>query len=461
VGSDLTGNHLDSNDSAINDSAINDSAINDSAINDSAINDSAINDSAINDSAINDSAAGNLLRAWADIGSGGRATLDAVDLWLVELGFIQPVETAQGVHRSRPVVVVRLRGHDGDLPVEGWGEGAALADTTYDREDVALSWATLKSSLIPALMDLAAGDGGRLARPSRLGAVRRAAPTAPLSFAAIEMAVADFHLRAERRTLAQVLGVEGRSVPIGAVVGRIEPLSALVEQVIGLRGQGFSRVKVKIGPGWDLEPLEAIRRSLPDRAVLALQADANGAYSAGDLGHLATLDRFDLLCLEQPFDRNDLATHRLLAHRITTPICLDESIDSPESAREALATGASSVICIKPSRLGGLGATLDLVESCTRSGVPLWMGGMFESGYARGVNTTLAALPGFAWPGDLSPATSYLEHDLATGADPERTGPDRVLSALPPLSGGLGGPPDVGILEQYGVKHRTFDVGAK
>ncbi len=428
VGSDLTGHHLDSSHPIANDSTSSDQK------------------------------AGNLLRAWADIGSGERATLDAVDLWLVELGFARPVETAQGVHRSRPVVVVRLRGHDGGLPVEGWGEGAALADTTYDLEDAALSWATLETSLIPALMGLAAGDGGRLARPSRLEAVRRAAPTAPLSFAALEMAVADAHLRAERRTLAHVLGVEGRSVPIGAVVGRIEPSSALVDQVVRLRDQGFSRVKVKIGPGWDLEPLEAIRRSLPDRALLALQADANGAYSAGDLDHLAALDRFDLLCLEQPFDRNDLATHRLLAGRMTTPICLDESIDSPESAREALATGACSVICVKPSRLGGLGATLDLVESCTRAGIPLWMGGMFESGYARGVNTTLAALPGFAWPGDLSPAGSYLQRDLVPAADLERTGPNQDLSALLPLGGGVGGPPDVATLERYGVKHRTFEV---
>ncbi len=270
--------------------------------------------------------------------------------------------------------------------------------------------------------------------------------------------MADLHLRAERRTLAQVLGVEGRSVLIGAVVGRIEPLGALVDQVVSLSDQGFSRVKVKIGPGWDLEPLEAIRRSLPDPALLALQADANGAYSAGDLGHLAALDRFDLLCLEQPFDRDDLATHRLLADRMTTPICLDESVDSPESAREALATGACSVICVKPSRLGGLGATLDLVESCTRSGVPLWMGGMFESGYARGVNTTLAALPGFAWPGDLRPASSYLQRDLVAAADPERTGPNRALRARPPSGGGIGGPPDVGTLERYGAKHRTFHV---
>jgi O-succinylbenzoate synthase len=397
-----------------------------------------------------------LSRAWADIGSAGTPTLEAIDLWLVELGFAQPVQTARGVHRSRPVVVVRLRGHDGSRAVEGWGEGAALADATYDPEDAARSWIALEDSLIPALIELVARDGGRLAGPSGLEVVRRAAPTSPLSFAALEMAVADLHLRAERRTLAAVLGVEGRPVPVGAVAGRIEPIRDLVAEVGRLRDLGFARVKLKIGPGWDIGPLDAVRRSAPD---LALQVDANGSYSGADLDHLVALDRFDLLCLEQPFDRADLDTHRLLAQRTSTPICLDESIDSPASARRALEMGACSVICVKPSRLGGLGATLDLVEWCTLAGVPLWMGGMFESGYARGVNTAVAALPGFAWPGDLSPARSYLRHDLVRPTstnEPERIGRHHLLSARPPLSGGLGGPPDLGILERYGVQHRTF-----
>jgi O-succinylbenzoate synthase len=164
-----------------------------------------------------------------------------------------------------------------------------------------------------------------------------------------------------------------------------------------------------------------------------------------------------LLCLEQPFDRGDLEAHARLAERVTTPICLDESIDSPESARRALAMGACSVVCVKPSRLGGIGAALDLVEVCAATRVPLWMGGMFESGYARGVNTTMAALPGFTWPGDLSPARWYLGDDLVPGPELARTGADGGLVAAVPAGPGMGPPPDLGALRKYAERHHRFE----
>ncbi len=253
------------------------------------------------------------------------------------------------------------------------------------------------------------------------------------------MAVADAHLRAEDRPWAAVLGVEGVGVALGAVVGQFAALDDLVAEVQRLHRQGYIRVKVKIGPGWDVEPLQAVTRAVPG---LFVQADANGSYTKDDLGHLVGLDRFGLLCLEQPFDRADLASHRLLAGRLATPICLDESIDSPDSARQALDTGACSVVCIKPSRLGGLGNALELVQSCSQTQVPLWMGGMFETGYARGVNTALAALPGFTWAGDLSPAGSYLGEDLVPGPELNRRQPDGVLCTVAPRGAGMGPRPD-------------------
>ena len=420
---------------------------------------------------------GDLRRAWASIGSGsgsgagraagsgagsssgsGRApgpglTLDAVDLWSVEAGFIRPVRTARGEHRSRPLVLVQLHGRAGGLEVEGWGECAALADPTYDNEDAISALAVLEGSLVPALAAETTRAGAVLPGPSGLDPVRRVAPGAPLAFAALEMAVADAHLRAEGRTLAQVLGVEERPVPIGAVVGQSATIGALLDEVGMLADQGYARVKMKIGPGWDLEPIGAVTG---EDSTLQLQVDANGSYARSDIGHLSRLDQFGLLCLEQPFGRHDLGSHRLLADRITTPVCLDESIDSADAARRALATGACSVVCVKPSRLGGLGAALDLIQSCTEASVPLWMGGMFESGYARGVNATLAVLPGFAWPGDLSPAGSYLEVDPAPGSVPTPSAPGGTLCVLPPSSGGLGRPPEVGILEERRTEWRRI-----
>jgi o-succinylbenzoate synthase len=202
--------------------------------------------------------------------------------------------------------------------------------------------------------------------------------------------------------------------------------------------------------------LEAVTGAFPD---LAVQADANGSYTGSDMDHLAKLDRFGLLCLEQPFDRTDLAGHLRLSELIHTPICLDESLDSVDAARRALDMGACSVVCIKPARLGGLGPALDLVASCTASGTPLWMGGMFESGYARGVNTTLAALPGFSWPGDLSPARGYLGADLVPAPQLQRSGPGGALACVVPRGTGMGTPPDPSRFGGYVVRHDRIEVG--
>jgi o-succinylbenzoate synthase len=396
---------------------------------------------------------------WKDLGHGPPVVLDAVDLWTVDLPFRATVRTARGTHRARPLVLVHLRGRtvpDGatdGAPVEGWGECAALADTAFDAEDVDRSLAVLEHHLVPELLAHTAAHEGTVVGPSGLGPVRRAGPDAPLSFASLEMAVADIHLRSRGRSLAELLGVEGRSVELGAVCGQAASVGTLVAEVGTLVDQGYGRVKLKIGPGWDVAPLEAVRQAFP---ALGIQADANGSYTASDADRLPALDRFGLLCLEQPLDRHDLDGHAALADRMTTPICLDEGADSPARVFEALELGACSVVCVKPSRLGGLGAALDVVERCTSAGVPLWMGGMFESGYARGVNTAVAALPGFSWPGDLSPSRAYLGDDLVPGPRLSRPRPRRALTAALPGGPGMGPPPDPVVLGRYGTCRRLF-----
>jgi O-succinylbenzoate synthase len=329
---------------------------------------------------------------WAGLGRDATVAVDAVELWTVELPFVGPVATAKGVHRSRPLVLVHLLGHaegtestrgEGTTravrPVEGWGECAALADSTFDEEDVARSLEVLRRDLVPALIDRMASGGAALPGPSELDNVHRAAPDSPLAFATLEMAVADAHLRAEQRSLAELLGVEGRVVEAGAVVGTAATVADLLAAVGRLVDQGYSRVKVKIAPGWDVEPVSALAEAYPD---LRLQVDANGSYrpedgNSGGAGavdadgsRLAGLDRFGLLCIEQPFDRADLGAHARLAATMSTPICLDESLDSPERVDQALAMGACSVVCVKPARLGGLGAALSVIDRCRRAGVP-------------------------------------------------------------------------------------------
>lgn len=386
-----------------------------------------------------------LAERWAGIGSGQTVGLLAIQLWQVDLPFLRPVATAKGTHRHRPLVLVHVVATASGALVEGWGECAALSDTTYDGEDVTRALALLRHALVPALVDLAPVGGAPLPRPSDLAVVRRSAPDAILAFAALEMAVADAHLRAEGRSLAGALGGTVRQVPVGAVVGQFDTVDRLLAEVGPLVEAGYGRVKMKIGPGWDLGPVEAVRNRFPQ---LRLQVDANGSYRRDQADHLAELDPFDLLCIEQPLEPWDLDGHADLAARLSTPICLDESFDSPRSVRTALEAGACSVVCVKPARLGGIGAALEVMDHCVAHRVPMWMGGMFESGYGRAVNATLASLPGFTWPGDLSPARSYLGEDLVPaaplhpGAAVTRAVPDATEGVRAQGSGGTP-PPDL------------------
>jgi O-succinylbenzoate synthase len=389
--------------------------------------------------------------AWAALGRDSELDVQAVELRVVELGFRRPVRTARGEHRRRPVVLVRVTGTGPRGPVEGWGECAALADTTYDSEDVDGAWGNLEGALVPALLQ-ACRTEGRLLGPSELGSVRESAPEARLAFAALEMAVADAHLRAAGVSFAELVGIDPeRPVAAGAVVGQATTTAELVDRVGSLVAGGFARVKVKIGPGADLDPVAAVRAAFPE---LLLQVDANESYLEADTAHLAGLDEFGLLCIEQPFPRDQLAAHARLATHLTTPICLDESLSSPATVAGALEMGACSVVCVKPARLGGIGAALETVRACAATGVPLWIGGMFESSFARQVNAVIASLPGFSWPGDLSWPGGYLTEDLVAWP----TTPSAMVK--PPAVPGLGPAPDALIVDRLTVRRARLESAA-
>jgi len=386
--------------------------------------------------------------AWSVLGGDGRVALEAVELHRVEVGFRRPVRTSRGVHRRRPLVLVRVLGTtDHGEAVEGWGECAALADSAYDPEDAEGAASTLEHVLVPSLLASAATSGGCLPPVAALPALRSGAPEAPLAYAALEMAVADAHLRAAGLPLADLLGIPDRPVLAGAVVGRYEVEEELLARVGDLVAAGYPRVKLKIGPGGDVGPVGAVRRHHPD---LLLQVDANESYTEADADRLAALDEFGLLCIEQPFDRRDLGAHARLASRLRTPVCLDEGLSSPAAVATALDLGACSVVCVKPARLGGIAATLATVAACRRRGVPLWIGGMFESAYARGVNAAVAGLPGFAWPGDLGPASDYLDETLvATRRGAPATVGGLVAVEVPRVPG-MGPPPDLEAVVRLG-----------
>ncbi|MEO5679749.1 MAG: o-succinylbenzoate synthase [Acidimicrobiales bacterium] len=350
--------------------------------------------------------------------------VEAVELRQVRLPLVRPFVTASGAAVARSSLLVRVLTDQG----EGWGECAALEEPLYTSEYVDAAEEVTRRHLVPRLLgagEVGADDVARLLRPVQ---------GHPMAKAAVEMAVLDAELRAAGRSLAWRLGATRPSVDCGVAVGFAPTLAALLDEVGGYLDEGYRRVKLKIHPGADLEPVAAVRERFGD---VALQVDANGAYAVEDWPRLAALDPFDLLLVEQPVAVDDLLGAAEVARRIRTPVCLDESITSASSAATALALGACSVVNVKPGRVGGLLEAVRIHDLCLAAGVPVWCGGMLETGLGRAANLALAGLPGFTLPGDLSGSARYFTCDLTDPFVPEAgrlrvpTGPGLGVAPLP------------------------------
>jgi O-succinylbenzoate synthase len=323
-----------------------------------------------------------------------------VELRRVNLPLVTPFRTSSGSLAEREALLVRVATDTGH---EGWGECAAFADPTYTSEYVDGAADVLERFLVPALFargDVAVED---------LGPSLSWVQGHHMAKAALETALLDATLRAEGRSLSSFLGGVRTAVGAGVAVGIAGSLGALLDAVDAYVSQGYRRIKLKVEPGWDIEPVRAVRERFPD---LALQVDANGAYSVGDAEHLAALDPFDLLLIEQPLPAHDLVGHAEVARRLRTPICLDESIESADDAAAAIALGACSVVNVKPGRVGGYLEARRVHDVCSAAGVAVWCGGMLETGIGRAANTALAAMPNFTLPGDLSASDRYYARDI-------------------------------------------------
>jgi len=227
--------------------------------------------------------------------------------------------------------------------------------------------------------------------------------------AVVEMAAWDLYARQQRLPLWQVLGGSGQPVASGVSIGIQDSLSELVERVKIEREAGYQRIKIKIKPGWDVDAVEALRSRF---GAIPLMVDANAAYTLADADHLARLDAYDLMMIEQPLDYDDVADHVVLQRRLATPVCLDESITSARIAAQAVESGACRIINIKPGRIGGFGESIRVHDACAAHGVPVWHGGMLESGVGRAANLHLATLANFRLPGDIAASKRYFVPDL-------------------------------------------------
>lgn len=358
--------------------------------------------------------------------------IESVELHRVEVPLVRPFETSFGRETVREALLVRVRTDAG----EGWGECVAGREPFYSSEYVDGAVAVMQRHLVPALLEAppveappvegadgserrAEGHHGAAGATEAIGSVPLAASVAPtLAFvaghrmakAALESAVLDAELRAQGRSMGDCFGAVRDWVDCGVSVGIAPTLEELLDEAVGYLEQGYRRIKLKIKPGWDLTPVGAVRELLGPKGLL--QVDANTAYTAADIPLLAELDDFGLLLIEQPFAEEDLATHARLAEACETPVCLDESILGVTTALDAIERGATSVINIKPGRMGGYLEALRVHEACLGVEVPVWCGGMLETGVGRAANVALAALPGFVLPGDTSASDRYYAEDL-------------------------------------------------
>jgi len=326
--------------------------------------------------------------------------LEAVELRRIRLPLVSPFRTSFGTETVRDILLVRAITSE----AEGWAECVAMSEPLYSSEYVDAAEAVIRRHLLPRLF--AIDDVTANAVAPALAAVKGH----PMAKAAVETAVLDAELRSTGIRLADYLGAVTDVVDAGVSVGIMDSIPILLDAVDGYLDEGYRRIKLKIEPGWDVEPVRAVRERYGDE--LLLQVDANTAYSLDDARHLARLDAFDLLLIEQPLDEDDVLGHAKLAQLIKTPVCLDESITSARSAAAAIELGACAIVNIKPGRVGGYLEARRIHDVCAAHGVPVWCGGMLETGIGRAANVALAALPNFTLPGDTSASNRYYETDV-------------------------------------------------
>ena len=343
--------------------------------------------------------------------------ITGVELRTIRMPLVSPFQTSFGVEEARTAVLIRVvgktvnstaGGHDDTVDVQGWGECVAMELPLYSSEFTDGAAEVLRRFLIPRLLEFSAAGNDVTAEV--VDAVLAPVVGHRMAKAALEMAVLDAQLRGTGQSLAGYFGAARSRVPSGVSVGIQPSIPALLDVVSEYLAEGYQRIKLKIQPGWDVGPVEAVRERFGE--LILLQVDANAAYTLADARTLRRLDAFDLLLIEQPLPEDDLRQHSELARLIRTPICLDESIVSVRAAADAIALRACQVINIKAGRVGGYLNARRIHDVCQANGIPVWCGGMLETGLGRAANAALAALPGFTLPGDISASDRFYEQDI-------------------------------------------------
>jgi O-succinylbenzoate synthase len=325
--------------------------------------------------------------------------IERLELRLLKLPLVHFFETSFGRIDDKHFIIVRV---DGD-GATGYGECVAEQDPYYSAETNETCWHIIADFIAPRVL------GAAFEHPREIFPALKAIRGHNMAKAAVEMAAWDLYAKQRGEPLSRVLGGTRDRIASGVSIGIQRSLDDLAAKVERELAAGYRRIKIKIKPGWDLDAVRTVRSRF---GGIPLMVDANAAYSLADADHLAELDPFDLMMIEQPLDYDDVADHAALQRRLKTPICLDESIKTVSVAREAIASGACRIINIKPGRLGGFAESIRLHDLCASHGIPVWHGGMLESGIGRAANIHLSTLPNFTLPGDVAASKRYFDPDL-------------------------------------------------
>ena len=368
--------------------------------------------------------------------------ITTLELREIRLPLIHFFETSFGRTLERRIVLVRAIEKDG---TEGWGECTAGEGPFYSNEWTETAWQTIVSFLAAMVVGKEVEDAGHIwPLMSSIRGHRMAK-------AAIETAGWDVEAKQKGMALWQLLGGARQEISSGVSIGIQDSPEQLIDKIAKELAAGYQRIKIKIKPGWDINIVERVRSRFPD---CALMVDANSAYTLADVEVFRQLDRYDLMMVEQPLGHDDMFDHAQLQKEIKTPVCLDESIHSNDAARHAIAMGAASIVNLKLGRVGGHSQAKKVEAVCRERNVPVWCGGMLESGIGRAHNIAMATLPGFTLPGDVSASSRYWTQDII---EPEvtvsATGTIRV-----PQSPGIGFAVNEKLIDSLTVRHERLTV---
>ena len=365
--------------------------------------------------------------------------IESIALHHIRMPLVAPFETSFGRESERECVLVSVKSEG----LTGYGECAVSREPGYNYETTGTALHVLKDFVVPLMF------GKDIKMPSdfqeRVSRIRGH----HLAKAGVEMAIWDLVGKRENKSLKVLLGGKSEKVEVGVSIGIQESVQALIQSVNDYVAQGYARVKIKIKPGRDVGDTSAVRKEFP---ALRLQVDANSAFTLEDAPRLKPLDDLNLLLIEQPLFEDDIWDHHKLQKLFKTPICLDESVLTPRHARYAIEMQACRVINIKAGRLGGIGQALMVHDFCREQSVPVWCGGMLETGVGRASNLALASLPNFVLPGDISASDRYYARDITN----ERFVLNRDSTIDVPRGPGLGVTIDENALRQFTLADMSF-----